>query len=1247
MKKWLGFIFVLLLISCVDEEMRNKQAGDGEVVVAELNLWTPALSNSSLTKAMGEADEAAVNELYVLVFDEKDQFLYGNKAQSIIETDVISRKTAKVQLRTTSETVTIVALANMEQDGVDFSLPAKGDDKTTFLKTLVYKVSEAWPAVSKGEEGFRPFPMWGELQAPVTAAMEMNILRALARINLTIAAGQNFKMSEIQVYNSREGGYCSPIGDVIIGSGTNAGNVNSPSVPSSGGGLTGSPLNYAIEDAEEDTIRSYAGEIYIPEALATDGVYLKVGGTIEGIAKSYKVEFKQNNTQLAILRNHTYNINVKRVGTGESDCDVTIEAWSDVTMRNPNSQYSLTVDKSSIAFVATEGASETIEVETDYADGWKPDGRDGDWFVVTRTEDGKLKITTKADNAGAKREGYIIIRAGQLVKKISLTQKEQATANCYIVSKPGTEQLFVNLKGNGSDGLTAEGLSGQLSTTAELKPDKVAIIWETAGGLVTIDGTGVPDKGIISYTVNSVGKNNTFIGGNALIGAYKRNSETSYTLLWSWHIWVVPDFKDGIKDENWTATGYTFIDRYLGATSNQPGIASLGLLYQWGRKDPLIGPKEVKESPEKAYTKMYPKPGTTSNYAWGSSGNNTTNYSIENPTTILSGGLCTNDKAYGNYLWGTNKGFQTTVGGQATNAGNKTIYDPCPVGYRVPPVDAFVFHVKNGKTDYSTYTYNWSINNRYVPNNEKNWDWHSANNPGNAYGEASYVGGKDYGFWVSYKSGGMWNSDASRPDVSSDGKLQSGTATWLPLGGVYDGNMDNFSLVDGQSSVTVNSIVWTNSPITLGNNSVRPAAMFLHGTEKNGGINGRHLHKLNETGSLAAKTQHAGSVRCVKDIKKDYSDLSSISPSSVTLAGDAGATLPLKLTSINEDWEVADPGAKWFYVTPQEGKADGGGGQQLTLVAPNENYVDVPDATLVIRLKDSGKELKVTVKRSKLSTVFTVTPSSLKFAAIGGAQDVSITAVNGWDIQTLPDWVKANAMSSNKGSAQIVTFTVIPNASFTNSRSADVVVKQRNTGVTKKINITQPAAIFDVSKTALTFTVSGGSQTATIEATQGWSITDKPAWLTISPSSNSDALSKTVTFTAVKNATYAKRTGAVKVVSGIANKEITVTQNGGTEPKVSPNPISLGKDGKDAEEVISITCDADVTWTIVVDDYDWLKIDKKTDYKEDKNTYTGKGTIKDLKVKAQKWDNTVLRTGTITITFSTGEKIVLTVNQKK
>lgn len=63
-------------------------------------------------------------------------------------------------------------------------------------------------------------------------------------------------------------------------------------------------------------------------------------------------------------------------------------------------------------------------------------------------------------------------------------------------------------------------------------------------------------------------------------------------ILWSFHIWVT-EVKEQHLGMNVKGNSYTVLDRNLGATSVIPGErSSIGLLYQWGRKDPFVGTGE-------------------------------------------------------------------------------------------------------------------------------------------------------------------------------------------------------------------------------------------------------------------------------------------------------------------------------------------------------------------------------------------------------------------------------------------------------------------------------------------------------------------------------------------------------------------------------------------------------------------------------------------------------------------------------
>jgi hypothetical protein len=73
------------------------------------------------------------------------------------------------------------------------------------------------------------------------------------------------------------------------------------------------------------------------------------------------------------------------------------------------------------------------------------------------------------------------------------------------------------------------------------------------------------------------------------------------------------------------------MDRNLGATSAKPGDASaLGLLYQWGRKDPFLGSTSISEDIEAASTLKWPDPVASTKET------GTIAYSVSHPTTFIT-----------------------------------------------------------------------------------------------------------------------------------------------------------------------------------------------------------------------------------------------------------------------------------------------------------------------------------------------------------------------------------------------------------------------------------------------------------------------------------------------------------------------------------------------------------------------------------------------------------------------------------
>ena len=217
------------------------------------------------------------------------------------------------------------------------------------------------------------------------------------------------------------------------------------------------------------------------------------------------------------------------------------------------------------------------------------------------------------------------------------------TANCYLVQAAGNYK-FKAVQGNLED-----------ATVGNVK--KTEVLWETFGTDV------MPNVGDL---IASVGYQNGYVyfstpaefkNGNASIAV--RNSKD--VILWSWHIWCA---EEGWTDQVYPNNAGTMMDRNLGATSATPGdVGAFGLLYQWGRKDPFMG------SCAKSGTTLAASTGSWSTV----SGSKNLAYAEENPTTYVT-------PTY-SYDWCYQNGEDYAFRWQENK---KSLYDPCPYGYRVP-----------------------------------------------------------------------------------------------------------------------------------------------------------------------------------------------------------------------------------------------------------------------------------------------------------------------------------------------------------------------------------------------------------------------------------------------------------------------------------------------------------------------------------------------------------------------------------
>ncbi|GEM_PF-2860123 len=319
------------------------------------------------------------------------------------------------------------------------------------------------------------------------------------------------------------------------------------------------------------------------------------------------------------------------------------------------------------------------------------------------------------------------------------------TANCYIVNSPGYYQfplVYGNAIRNGQDNPESYRPSGTLSgnfLTQFLRHDDQPItgpyIYNQSGGtsitpydaiIVWMDAPNLITQVALSGNSQSV----TFevaqasaMQGNALIAVRDRNQN----ILWSWHIWVTAlvDAEDPIvlPTKNHEGHIYNFMQFDLGWYAERQNlifygeeprnvvvkITQVGLLsplsqtftirqnngitshggygtyWQWGRKDP-----------------MPPSDGTTSTInkvlygnipyqiQWGPVSIGT---SIRNPATFYRMNSSTNwcSSFYTN-LWSAHN----TVMTYNDNPVIKTVYDPSPVGFKIPPSNAWTGFTTTG-----------------------------------------------------------------------------------------------------------------------------------------------------------------------------------------------------------------------------------------------------------------------------------------------------------------------------------------------------------------------------------------------------------------------------------------------------------------------------------------------------------------------------------------------------------------------
>ena len=307
---------------------------------------------------------------------------------------------------------------------------------------------------------------------------------------------------------------------------------------------------------------------------------------------------------------------------------------------------------------------------------------------------------------------------------------KDGNANCYIVTAPGVYK-FKAVKGNNA-----------VSYVEDV--DEAVILWETWNNAEEVTEHSVVTS--VSYAEDYMifHTPDVLVPGNAVLAARDEQGN----VLWSWHIWVP---KTAITTNSYgDIFGSPAMDRDLGAlipvTAGEAAVeaTSYGLSYQWGRKDPFPGPQALKSS----------KPATVAGKASEvAPGKITLEESIANPTLLGHENNLNWLVKADNALWSNDE---------------KTMYDPCPAGYRVPKRDG----TKPFWSSDLTKANGW--------NADKTYGWFTIGNPAAAFPLAGYR--DDYsvgGFTHVYDRVLYWTAYASSDGVGYGADIRVGSSARL------------------------------------------------------------------------------------------------------------------------------------------------------------------------------------------------------------------------------------------------------------------------------------------------------------------------------------------------------------------------------------------------------------------------------------------------------------------------------------
>ena len=627
----LGTLLAMVAVcgSCQPEEEDIGNTGVGEVLPATIRL--EVRGEELMNIATRDINESVVSNLHILVYNSSGE-LIGQKYQTGSSTVTVNTRSATG--------CTIYAIANTGKADL---FNGYAIHKESYLKSMVYSLTN-WDDLGKGTN----LLMTGSMKSvniragAQTLSTRLALTRMVARVELKIKVKESsgITITDYSVKNIPACSYYVARASGDAAQAATAAHWKESGVIATSGATSVNKTFYMFENRRGTKSISAQKDKTTANAPAK-ATYVVVHGLVGSIAVTWTVYLGENNTS---------DFNIKR---------------------NSNYTYNITLN---------DVAATDTRVVVDF----------------TGTED--------LSSAG--------------------------TANCYLAKKVNTWYKFkATVRGNGATTAALISPTGSaLAANAAISPASAELVWETNGHGKIIQGVILKD-GYVYF------KTGPTTEGNAVIAVKDRSGN----VLWSWHIWKTHFSLAEMPTQTYKTNprsgmnGLIYSDvlpakRTLvmmkcdlgaasnAATNNDEVVKTFGLYYQFGRKDPFPTAKnrERRIDNNSETVDVFDRDGNKLNAATlrgenyqimnhfiSSSVQPIISYSIKQPLTFI---LCSEDNSFNwiygaisqseawkvsNRLWGGNLNNETSSKRLDTKFTGKTIYDPCPSGWCMPPQDTW------------------------------------------------------------------------------------------------------------------------------------------------------------------------------------------------------------------------------------------------------------------------------------------------------------------------------------------------------------------------------------------------------------------------------------------------------------------------------------------------------------------------------------------------------------------------------